>query len=279
MKLKTLILYLHTFCRYFIATVILSYAFAKIFETQFTPQPSIYDKPIGSLNGFQLTWFYFGYSYWYGLVIALTQIVSSFLLFFRKTTRLGIILFLSFMINILLIDFAYEIKGAQGMAIVLTIMALFILLVDYKAFYKYLIQEPPLFQNNVRPMWMNKISKLKFIYIPLVFIGLIVLIVTMKNKYMAQNQFYGTWENTTSFERLHFEALNTFQIIKKNETKNFVEGEYSFTKDSIKLINSIGKNINRSNNTQQYLDGKYKISKDSLIISSKTKTAIYKRIR
>jgi len=86
-------LYLYTFCRYFLATMIISYAAAKICETQFIAQPSVYDKPVGTLTGFQLTWYYYGYSYWYGLVIAFTQIISAILLFFRKTTRIGIIIF------------------------------------------------------------------------------------------------------------------------------------------------------------------------------------------
>jgi len=55
--------YLHTFCRYFLATIIISYAFAKILGTQFTSQPSTYDKPVGLLSGFELTWYYYGYSF------------------------------------------------------------------------------------------------------------------------------------------------------------------------------------------------------------------------
>ncbi|MEZ0006690.1 hypothetical protein ABH942_002067 [Flavobacterium sp. 28YEA47A] len=275
MDLKKAHLYLYTFCRYFLATMIISYAFAKIFETQFTSQPNIYDKPIGSLSGFQLTWYYYGYSYWYGLVIAVTQIISSILLFFRKTTRIGIILFLTFMVNILLMDFAYDIQGAKGMALTLTLMALFVLLSDYKALLKYFVQEPPLFQDSDRPMRMNKISKIKFIYIPLVFIGFFVLIYTLKNKYMGKNEFYGTWENVETAERLHFEAANTFQINKRNELENFVNGNYTFTKDSLTLIGS----KTTSEKAENYLKGSYKLIENNLIITVKNNTLKFKRIR
>lgn len=278
MNLEKTHLYLYTFCRYFLATMIISYAFAKIFETQFVTQPSIYDRPIDSLTGFQLTWYYYGYSYWYGLVIASTQILSSILLFFRKTTRIGIILFLTFMINILLVDFAYEIHGAKGMAIILTIMALFILLSDYKALFKYFIKEPSLFQNVDQANWINKVHKAKYIYIPLVFIGFTILITTLKNKYMGHNKFYGTWENIDTSERLYFEAANTFQINKKCELSNFVSGEYSFTNDSIRLKTIITDKTNKENKID-YLNGKYLIKNNHLIITTKSNLVKFKKIR
>ncbi|GAA0881458.1 hypothetical protein GCM10009120_00540 [Sphingobacterium siyangense subsp. cladoniae] len=124
------------------ATVIISYAAAKLLETQFTSQPSVFDKPLSALSGFELTWYYFGYSKWYGNAIAVAQLISALLLFFRKTARIGVILFLTFIVNILLMDFAFDIQGAKGMATVLTLMAVFVLLSDYKAFYAFLLTAP-----------------------------------------------------------------------------------------------------------------------------------------
>ena len=154
MNWKRIHFYLHTSCRYFLATMILSYAFAKILGTQFTSQPSTYDKPISSLNRFNLTWNYYGYSFWYGIFIAISQIASSFLLLFRKTTRIGIVLFLSFMVNILLVDYACDIQGAKGMATIMTIMALSIFFSEYQLFIKYFFEEPPLFQDFESPNWV-----------------------------------------------------------------------------------------------------------------------------
>ncbi len=41
------------------------------------------------------------------------------------------------MVNILLMDFAYDIDGAKGMAVVLTILAIFVFFSDYKELIKY----------------------------------------------------------------------------------------------------------------------------------------------
>lgn len=266
---------LYTFCRYFLATIIISYASAKIFETQFTAQPSVYDKPVGTLTGFQLTWFYFGYSYWYGVVIAFTQIISALLLFFKKTTRIGIVLYLTFMINILLMDFAYDIEGAKGMAVTLTLMALFVFFSDYKTLLKYFVQEPPLFDKEDFPNWLNKISKAKFVYIPLVFIGFACLAITLKNKYMGKTPFYGAWKNVENEDKLYFEAMQTFQIIKKNEQNNYVNGKYTFTKDSVTLATS----DDNDNKKQTFLKAKY-VLKDSIMTLYTPQSKLeFKRVR
>ncbi|MGV0967221.1 hypothetical protein [Empedobacter falsenii] len=264
----------YTFCRYFLATMIISYAFAKIFETQFISQPSVYDKPIGNLSGFELTWFYYGYSYWYGLIIASMQIISSLLLFFRQTTRIGIIIFLTFMVNILLMDFAYDIDGAKGMAVVLTMMALFVFLSDYKELIKYFLKTLPLFEEQ-RTVKINKISKLKFVYIPLVFIGFFVLIITLKDKFLSQNQFFGAWENVENNERIYFESANTFQKVNNSTFKPINSGMYDFEKDSIYL-----KVMQEENQTPEIiLKGKFNIHNNVLKIETAKGVEIYKRIR
>jgi len=145
----------HTIARYFLATVILMYAIAKIMGTQFSSASSIWDKTVGELSGFELTWFFYGYSFWYGVFIASSQIIAAFLLFFKKTTRLGIVLYLSIMINILVLDFTYGVDAAIGMAVVLTIVALYVFLSKFTLFYDYFITKPPLFDNTDRPNWIN----------------------------------------------------------------------------------------------------------------------------
>ena len=138
------------------------------------------------------------------------------------------------MVNILLTDFAYDIN-AKEIAIILTLMALFVFFSDYKVFLKYFLEEPPLYQNSDRPNWLNKISVIKFVYIPAVFIGFFIMFSILKNKYMKEDEFYGTWENLQTKERLHFENMNNFQINKTDQAKSIVNGEYSFTKDSLIL--------------------------------------------
>ena len=224
-------LYLFTFSRYFLATIILMYAFGKIVGTQFSSQPSVYDRPVGSLSGFELTWYYYGYSYWYGVFLAGSQITAALLLFFRRTTRLGILLYLAIIGNIVVLDFAYDIRGAKGMAVLLTGLALFVFLSEWPLFYRYFLTEPAQFDGVERPTWFNRASRAKLVYIAAVCLGFWALTTTLKAKYMAQNQFYGTWqvnEHAPGWHRLHFEAASTFSLYEPGQAKPSHQGYYRF---------------------------------------------------
>ena len=90
--------------RYFCAFMLYMYGLSKLLHLQFNMSSELALRPIGSLNGYQLTWFYFGYSRVYALVLGLTQVAGATLLLFRKTAFLGAAAMLPVMANILLIN-------------------------------------------------------------------------------------------------------------------------------------------------------------------------------
>lgn len=106
--------------RYGAALVLLVYGFAKINGSQFTILDSELDKPMGHVSGFWLTWYYFGFSKFYGNFIALAQISGALLLTFRRTTLLGACLLAPVLANIVLIDVFYGVDpGATLVAVIL----------------------------------------------------------------------------------------------------------------------------------------------------------------
>jgi hypothetical protein len=224
----------HTIARYFLPTIILMYAIAKIMGTQFFSAPSIYDKTVGELSGFELTWFFYGYSFWYGVFIASSQIIAAFLLFFKKTTRLKIVLYLSIMINILVLNLTYEISAAIGMAITLIIVALFVFLYEFKLFYDYFITKPPLFNNSDRPNWIIKLSRYKAVYILLAIVSLSVMTYTLKKKVLTHNEFYGSWKPTNyeKWSRIYFQPASTFSIREGNDFNKVHSGIYKINRDN-----------------------------------------------
>ena len=109
--------WIYDFCRYFVAFMIIAYGWAKIMGSQFTILDSELDKPMGEVSGFWLTWYYFGYSPFYGNFIALIQIFAGFLLLYRRTVLLGAGVLFGLIGNIILIDIFYAIDlGALLMA-------------------------------------------------------------------------------------------------------------------------------------------------------------------
>ena len=90
--------------RYFCAFMLYMYGTSKLLHLQFNMQSQLAQQAVGSLNGYQLTWYYFGFSRVYASILGLTQIVGATLLLFRRTTLLGTLAMLPVMVNIVLIN-------------------------------------------------------------------------------------------------------------------------------------------------------------------------------
>jgi hypothetical protein len=90
--------------RYLCAFLLFMYGMSKLAHLQFNLAAQLAPRPIGSLNGYELTWFYYGYSRVYACILGLTQVFGATLLLFRNTTLLGAVLMLPVMANIVLIN-------------------------------------------------------------------------------------------------------------------------------------------------------------------------------
>ena len=90
--------------RYFCAFMLYMYGISKLLHLQFDMQSQLARQAVGSLTGYQLTWFYFGFSRVYACVLGLAQVLGATLLLFRKTTLLGTLAMFPVITNILLIN-------------------------------------------------------------------------------------------------------------------------------------------------------------------------------
>ncbi|MGC1781612.1 MAG: hypothetical protein WA708_03745 [Acidobacteriaceae bacterium] len=100
--------------RYLSAWLLFTYGLSKLAGVQFTLPPNIAQRPIGSLSGFQLTWYYYSYSHVYGSILGLTQLAGGAMLLFRKTALLGAAIMTPVMANILMINLFFHIAvGAE----------------------------------------------------------------------------------------------------------------------------------------------------------------------
>ncbi len=118
---------------YGLAFDIVSFGWKKVFGLQFRPVPlSIADMPMADQPGDWLMWHFFGYSHTFGMMVAAMQIIGSFLLLFRTTRLLGVMLLLPVMLNILGINYFYHLGiGPLYQSIVLAAGLIYLLLVDY----------------------------------------------------------------------------------------------------------------------------------------------------
>lgn len=90
--------------RFLSALLLFAYGSSKLLGRQFTLPPAMALRPVGSLSGYQLAWFYFSYSHIYAVILGLIQFAGGALLLFRKPALLGAALLLPVMTNILMIN-------------------------------------------------------------------------------------------------------------------------------------------------------------------------------
>ncbi|REG96306.1 hypothetical protein [Flavobacterium aquicola] len=125
--------FLYSGIRYVIAFNIASFGWKKFYGLQFVVPAEIARLPMNQQSGEWLTWFYFGHSHTFGIIIAVIQIAGGYLLLFRRTLLIGSIILFALLSNLTLINIFYQMNaGALMQSVVLTIGVLFLILLDYK---------------------------------------------------------------------------------------------------------------------------------------------------
>jgi hypothetical protein len=133
--------FLYSSIRYCIAFTIAAFGWKKFYGLQFIVPKEIADMPMNRQTGEWLTWFYFGYSHTFGIIIAIIQIVGGYLLLFRKTLLIGAIILFSLLFNLTLINVFYQMNaGALLQSVLLTIGVLFFILLDYKKLVMFFLK-------------------------------------------------------------------------------------------------------------------------------------------
>lgn len=130
--------------RYACAWFLYFYGISKLTGHQLVVPAWVAQKPISSLDGFTLTWYYFGYSHAYKYILGLIQVSAASLLLFRKTTLLAALLIVPMMANIVLINIFYRIvAGAEFLAFFILGSMLLLLWHQRGAFYEVLWTNQP----------------------------------------------------------------------------------------------------------------------------------------
>ena len=101
----------HASISYCLALTLFKYGFDKIFKHQFYfPEPNTLFTPIGELTPDILYWSSMGTSYHYSLFSGLLEIIPALLLLFRKTRFSGGFIAFAVLLNIVMINFGFDIS-------------------------------------------------------------------------------------------------------------------------------------------------------------------------
>lgn len=163
--------FLYSSIRYCIAFNIASFGWKKLYGLQFNVPAEISNIPMNQQSGEWLTWFYFGYSHTFGVIIAIIQIVGGYLLLFRRTLLIGAVILFSLLLNLTLINVFYQMNaGALLQSVLLTIGVLFLLLLDYTRLINFFFKTKSNLQSvDVNGYFLKNIIRFSAIALSLFF--------------------------------------------------------------------------------------------------------------
>jgi len=123
--------------RYFVAFTMIFFGASKVFLLQF-PAPNISRlmERVGDMSPMGLAWTYMGYSRWFNYFTGGAELLCAGLLFFRRTTRAGVLTGIVLLLNIVAINFCFDVC-VKISSTTLLLMCFFILIPDYDNFIRF----------------------------------------------------------------------------------------------------------------------------------------------
>jgi hypothetical protein len=137
---------------YYLGWVLLKYGIDKLFKCQFyLPEPNILYSRVGDLDKDILFWSSMGSSYSYNIFMGLSEIIPGILLFFGKTRKLGLLLALGVLLNVVAINFSFDISVKLFSSFLLFI-AIYLIVPFASNLWRFLSnQQIVLTQNSIDP--------------------------------------------------------------------------------------------------------------------------------
>ena len=107
---RTLTNWMFLLLRYYVASQMISYGFAKLFYTQFGP-PSLWELSgdLGDKTPMGLLWTFMGFSKTYCMFTGFAELVGGLLLLSRRTTLLGGLISFGVMVNVMMMNYCYDV--------------------------------------------------------------------------------------------------------------------------------------------------------------------------
>lgn len=173
---------------YYVAHQIATYGAAKILKTQFQAPNFILESPVGELNGFWLTWTYFGYSPTFAFILGTMQVIGSILLIFRKTRLLATFILLPILVNIDFIDHFYQISPlAYYNSLHYTFILIFLMFLDVDKLVYAFLSYKEYFYFNRKTVVLNLIRVI-------VIGGAFLHIYLLRSGIQPKSAIHGVWK-------------------------------------------------------------------------------------
>lgn len=131
--------FLHTSAAYILSFFLLKYGADKLFQFQFyAPEPNTLFTPLGMLSKDILFWSSMGSSSSYNTFMGLSEIIPAFLLLHHRTRLLGGLIALGVLVNVLAINFSFDIT-VKLLSMYLVTVSIFVISPFLKSLHSFFI--------------------------------------------------------------------------------------------------------------------------------------------
>ena len=162
--------YIYVLARYNLCYNLIYYGISKIDGIQFGLVPSSLIPTIGSKNAYGLFWTFMSVSKSYAFFGGLLETIAGVLLLFRRTSRLGSLIAIPVIINVLMLNLGYDVPKKLEL-LHLILCGILILIPDLKKLFQIIILNqtaslspslPPLIENK-KYYWVQWLVKFSII--------------------------------------------------------------------------------------------------------------------
>lgn len=188
--------------RVFLFGAMTLYGLAKVFKGQFAdPSLELLLQPVGEMSPMGLAWAFMGHSMAYNIFLGSLEILGGLLLLNRKTLTLGAFVVFGVMINVVLMNFTYDIP-VKLFSTNLVFMSLILLIADRQRIMSFFIKNKKVEERkNVTYIKSKRLLKVISFFKKLMQVVVIILVfiqcfvqfkatAQLKNK----SELYGIWK-------------------------------------------------------------------------------------
>ena len=252
--------WLTTILRYYLGITLLTYGFTKVFKMQFpAPSPDTLLEPFGNSSPMGLAWTFMGYSNGYNLFTGFAEIISGGLLFFRRTTALGAFLAFIVSLNIMAMNYAFDIP-VKLLSTTMVLISLFLLNENIRRLFNLFFRKGTARLSIVpRPPMRNKplritLVAIKSLLVVYAFFGSAWLSLEARKEYgdnAPHSQLYGIY-NTRSFF-YNKDTLPPIQTDTVRWKQLVIEGSPTYAYAVIKMMNDSAHGYYAKTDTIQHI--------------------------
>ncbi|GAB4052352.1 hypothetical protein GCM10028810_53600 [Spirosoma litoris] len=160
--------------RYYVAMFALSYGLIKLFGQQMVfPSLSALATPLGDLLPMRLSWYFIGYSTPYQFFSGAVEVLAGVLLLFRRTSTLGAFVAASVFLNVMVMNFCYDIP-VKLFSTHLFLFSNFLLLGDVKRLLNFFVFNKPT-QPAARIVLPKKWMRTGQLVLKIAFVGIFLI--------------------------------------------------------------------------------------------------------